>query len=98
MSDRLIMIFIVIFGLSSCYNYTAGESNICEVHQIKMKKIVIPVEYGLRAYFSECEAQFPHGNTVENAGCVVRGIKTCLVYRCIECRKEWEKRDCKEHW
>jgi len=91
-----ILFFVMIFLLTGCYNYTQGESNICEVHQLKMKKIIVPIHYGLPAY-ADCFAIYPNGGDYDLGGCDVGTIKSCVIFRCKECRVGWVKGNCSNH-
>lgn len=90
-----IITFIILsfFILTGCYNYTTGESNICKVHKVKMTKTAVPILYGLFAY-EDCSHLYPNGGSYVLGGCVVKGTKSCIVYRCNDCRNQWVKAGC----
>lgn len=63
-----------------------------------MKKIVLPIHYGLPGIHFDCFTQYPNGNSFILGGCVVRFIKFGIDYRCIECKKQWDANQCIKNW
>ncbi len=65
---------------------------VCEVHQVKLQKDVLPISYGLMSmpdfeYLNARKALFPHSTQSVNGGCVVEKYRYAEVLYCEQCRK-----------
>lgn len=67
---------------------------VCEVHQTKLQKDVVPIAYGLFMPSLGClEAKkplFPHSSQIFKGGCVVKKQRYAEVLYCTECREAEE--------
>lgn len=80
--------WFVVCCLSSCIivNNTRGESNICEVHHKKMKKVMVGTDFGLSAFGPD--EKCPHAKEKQNMGCVVQPWpikRKAIMYDCSSC-------------
>lgn len=78
---------------------TAGQSGVCEVHNISMQKVRVPIAYGFplpwseedKKYFDAKEKLFPHANPGKvEGGCIPSPQKEADIYVCPRCEKERE--------
>ena len=90
---RTFLLFLMMsVTLQSCivYNSTKRQdTNICRVHQIKMKKALVGTRFG-RGCHTGNTPEFPNAKTKKCMGCVVPiwPIKRLAIkYHCKECNK-----------
>jgi hypothetical protein len=65
---------------------------VCEVHQVKLQKDVVPISYGLMSspdfqYLNAQKNLFPHSRQKFNGGCVIDEYRYAEVLYCEQCRK-----------
>ena len=76
----------------------AQKTGVCELHQEKMTKKRVPIEYGLPPPLSEYEqkllkaeqASFPHAHDRVLGGCIVTEEKEREIFECETCRMKKE--------
>ena len=78
----------------------AQRSGVCEVHNAKMRRMWLPIQYGLpdesRLPSANESARFPYGLDFWPGGCVVSRTKEMEVFVCRHCTVEfqrWKKRN-----
>jgi len=71
------------------------ESDICEVHQLKMSRQQVEIRYGLpnahdMAFLGAAYKQFPHSGMPLEGGCVIRdnSPQSAEVFVCPRCHTE----------
>lgn len=85
-------------GLTGCdksrADWTKGASATCEVHQRRMIKTKVPIEYGLmrlneygRARQAASTNSFPHAQECVLGGCIVGTATQAVIYVCPDCQK-----------
>ncbi|HEY0075161.1 MAG TPA: hypothetical protein VGB77_13770 [Abditibacteriaceae bacterium] len=68
---------------------------VCEVHEMKLQKDVVPISYGLFAppdlnYVKAMSTLFPHSSQIFKGGCVVEKQRYAEVLYCTQCREAEE--------
>lgn len=79
---------------------TDGSSDLCELHRLKMDKVIVPIVWGLpsnkiQRQWSFAAALFPHGATRIYGGCIPGSAEWARVFRCPDCyavRQQWLER------
>jgi hypothetical protein len=84
---HFVLSILLITLCTGCLNYTKEMPDICNLHKVKMKKVVMKIHYG---YSDDCcYSNAPNGSNYVNGGCVVEFEKFAIGYRCTECKKIW---------
>jgi hypothetical protein len=63
-----------------------GESNICKVHNKRMKKVMVGTDFGLSAY--DTDPKCPNAKEKQNMGCEVKPwpiYRLAIMYHCSVC-------------
>ena len=93
-------LLLLLLSIGCISDRISGQSDICSVHKVEMKKSTVQIVYGLphKSEFEEAKAAeflFPHGRDYALGGCMRSFTKTkARIYLCPECvkaRKAWLK-------
>lgn len=78
---------------------TGGQQTRCEVHDVEMNRVLVPVGYGLRVIdskYEEAKQWFPNAEPYHHSGCVIRPPFKAWSLRCPKCvytRNKWKSRN-----
>ena len=72
-----------------------AETNICDIHNVKMHKTIVKVHYGY-ACPRRTREEYKNAKSMLCMGCVVRQYRLAIKYHCRQCNKL--KRADKEYW
>ena len=85
---QLVISLLLCLTSQSCiiYNSVKEDSNICELHKLKMKKALVETEFGFGS--GSYDYRFPNAKVRQGLGCIVPRWPTyrlAVIYVCRTC-------------
>lgn len=104
---RYLLLSLVAITVTGCaHNFIDGnEPALCNVHQVPLSEIIVPLEFGLPIrpsddYLKAKEKLFPNSRLYENGGCTIglremlfpnQKAKVLACHVCNQTEEEWLK-------